>query len=216
MDEADARLADMAESGCVYIGFGAESASEHTLTLMKKGGHILRNGLEATKVNGTIYQFPKTMMNGIKNCHDTGIHPNCTWIMGYPGETLEDLKISVAFILWQQEFWSSFYPAGTPEHTNALEAVNRKMFTATAYPGTEMWKVVRSDLKKNFNITFDADGEPVCDENFHQYVLELDDATKVLTSLSGADVNYGAMPMDTFLSAREHIDNDQIEKILEM
>jgi len=216
MDEADARLADMAESGCVYIGFGAESASEHTLTLMKKGGHILRNGLEATKVNGTTYQFPKTMMNGIKNCHDTGIHPNCTWIMGYPGETLEDLKISVAFILWQQEFWSSFYPAGSPEHANALEAVNRKMFTATAYPGTEMWKVVRADLKKHFNITFDADGEPVCDENFHQYVLELDDATKVLTSLTGTDVNYGAMPIDIFLSTREHIDNNQIEKILEM
>ena len=216
MDEADARLVDMAESGCVYIGFGAESASEHTLTLMKKGGHILRNGLEEIKVNGTFYKFPKTMINGIKNCHDTGIHPNCTWIMGYPGETLEDLKISVAFILWQQEFWSSFYPAGSPEHANALEAVNRKMFTATAYPGTEMWKVVRPDLKKHFNITFDTDGDPVCDENFHQYVLELDDATKVLNSLSGEDVNYGAMELDVFLTAREHVNNDQIEKILEM
>ena len=31
MDEADARAFDMAESGCVYIGFGAESASAHTL-----------------------------------------------------------------------------------------------------------------------------------------------------------------------------------------
>jgi len=216
MDEADARLVDMAESGCVYIGFGAESASEHTLTLMKKGGHILRNGLEEIKVNGTNYKFPKTMVNGIKNCHDTGIHPNCTWIMGYPGETLEDLKTSVAFILWQQKFWSSFYPAGTPEHANALEAVNRKMFTATAYPGTEMWKTVQPDLKKHFNIMFDETNTPICDENFHQYVLELDDATKVLNSLSGEDVNYGAMSSDTFLEARSHIDNNEIEKILEM
>jgi radical SAM superfamily enzyme YgiQ (UPF0313 family) len=216
MDEADARLMDMAESGCVYIGFGAESASDHTLTLMKKGGHILRNGLEEIKVNGTNYKFPVTMVDGIKNCHDAGIHPNCTWIMGYPGETLHDLKTSVAFIMWQQEFWSSFYPAGTTEHANALQAVNRKMFTATAYPGTEMWKVVRPDLKKYFNITFDEMGDPVCDENFHQYVLELDDATKVLNSLTGEDVNYGAMHLDTFLEAREHVNNDEIEKILEM
>ena len=76
--------------------------------------------------------------------------------------------------------------------------------------------MVRPDLKKHFNITFDADGDPICDENFHQYVLELDDATKVLNSLSGEDVNYGAMELDVFLAAREHVNNDQIEKILEM
>ena len=52
MDEADARAYDMAESGCVYIGFGAESADEHTLTKMQKGGFILKNGLVPTKVNG--------------------------------------------------------------------------------------------------------------------------------------------------------------------
>ena len=55
MDEADERLIDMAKSGCVYIGFGAESADEHTLTLMNKGGFILRNGMTPIKVNGSLY-----------------------------------------------------------------------------------------------------------------------------------------------------------------
>ena len=59
MDEADERAYKMAESGCVYIGFGAESADEHTLTRMQKGGFILKNGLVPTKVNGNTYQFPK-------------------------------------------------------------------------------------------------------------------------------------------------------------
>tara|TARA_R110002072_G_scaffold42805_3_gene120684 strand:- start:2520 stop:4214 length:1695 start_codon:yes stop_codon:yes gene_type:complete len=216
MDEADARLKPMAESGCVYIGFGAESASERVLTFMNKGGFILRNGLEEVTVNGKKYEVPITMTNAIRNCHETGIHPNCTWIMGYPGEELQDLKISTAFILWQQEYWSSFHPAGTEEHKNALAAVNRKMFTATAYPGTAMWDVVKPQLKKHFNISFDNFGKPVCDENFHKYVLELDDATKVLNSLNGEMVNFSDMPLDTFLEAREHVDNDEIEKILEM
>ena len=57
VDEADERAFDMARGGCVYIGFGAESASPHTLKHMKKGGFILKNGLTPTKVDGKIYEF---------------------------------------------------------------------------------------------------------------------------------------------------------------
>ena len=206
----------MAESGCAYIGFGAESASEKILTLMNKGGFILKNGMEVVCINGRDYEVPLTMTNAIRNCHETGIHPNCTWIMSYPGEQLQDLKISVAFILWQQEYWSSFHPTGTEEHTDALAAVNSNMFTATAYPGTAMWNVVKPQLQEYFDIKFDFLGKPICDENFHKYILELDDATKVLNSNSGEMVNFSDMPLDTFLKAREHIDNNEIEKVLEM
>jgi len=216
MDEADARLKDMAASGCVYIGFGAESASDRVLKLMNKGGFILRNGMEEIKVHGKTYSFPKTMTDAVRNCYDAGIHPNCTWIMGYPGEKLEDLKTSIAFILWQQEYWSRLHTPGTSEHKQALAAVNRKMFTATAYPGTAMWKTVRPHLKKYFNISFDKFNRPVCDDNFHSYALELDDATKVLNSLTGEMVNFSDMHIDTFLEARRHIDNDEIEKVLDM
>jgi hypothetical protein len=90
------------------------------------------------------------------------------------------------------------------------------MFTATAYPGTEMWKVVRKDLKKHFDIEYDGLGDPICDDNFHNYVLELDDATKILNDKNGDPVNFGSMPMNQFLQVREYIDNDQLEKVLEM
>ena len=217
MDEAvDQRIFDMAESGCVYIGFGAESASEHTLTNMKKGGFILRNGTIPTTVNGKTYNFPSTMVNAIKNCKTAHIHPNCTWIMAYPGEELKHLQTSVAFILWQQEFWSKSYAAGTTADISTREAVNKKMFVATAYPGTEMWNVVKPKLQEHFDISFDVGGDPVCDDAFHNYVLELDDATKVLNNKNGEPVNFGATSTKTFLQAREYVDTNQLEKILGM
>ena len=39
---------------------------------------------------------------------------------------------------------------------------------------------------------------------------------KILNDKDGNPVNFGEMPLDQFLLAREYIDNDQIEKILEM
>ena len=216
MDEADERIFDMAKSGCVYIGFGAESASPHTLTLMKKGGFILRNGLTPKKINGAVHEFPTTMVTAVENCKSSGVHGNCTWIMGFPGEKLEHLKTSVAFILWQEKFWTKGASPGSIEYDLLKDGVNKKMFTATAYPGTAMWRTVSDQLVENFDISFNSHGDPICDENFHKYVLELDDATKVLNNKNGDPVNFGEMPMDTFLQAREYIDSGQIEKILEM
>ena len=90
------------------------------------------------------------------------------------------------------------------------------MFTATAYPGTAMFneKPVREKLTNNFGITFDDKGDPNCDERFHKYVLELDDATKVLSDTQGNPVNYSDVPIDQFMLAREFVDSDQVEKIL--
>ena len=125
-------------------------------------------------------------------------------------------QTSVAFIKWQQDFWTEGLTPGTEQYNNALASVNSRMFTATAYPGTEMWNAVRPNLTKHFDISFNKFGQPVCDENFHNYVLELDDATKVLNDKDGQPVNFGELPMETFLEAREHIDSGKIENILEM
>ena len=156
------------------------------------------------------------MMTAMQNCKKTGVHGNCTWIMAFPGEELRHLQTSVAFIKWQQEFLSKDFTPGTKEHSSAVKSVNAKMFTATAYPGTEMWRMVKPKLTEHFGISFDTRGQPVCDQAFHNYVLELDDATKVLNDRNGNPVNFGGMPIDKFLEAREHIDSGQIEKILDM
>ena len=227
LDEADARLEPMAEAGCIYIGFGAESASATVLERMKKGGFILRprgakeNQLVEVPINGHLWGFARTMKEGYENCIRLGIHGNCTWIAGYPGETKYDLQTSVAFILWQRDLVTRGLTPGSEQHTNMAQSVNEKMFTATAYPGTSMFKEegVQRLLKLNFGIRFERQGlewHPVCDEAFHRYVLELDDATKVLEGNSGEPLYFGEMPVDEFLQARGHIDSGHIERILDM
>jgi len=194
LDES-AKFPLMAEAGCIYLGFGAESASPSVLRVMKKG--ILNKEI---------------MMKGIIECENAGIHASCTWIMAYPTETLEDLKMSVAFIKWQEDFYVS--------RGKSADSVNKKMFTATWYPGTEMLNhpKVKRILHEIFGINFNpTTGEPVCDENFRQYLLELDDATKLLHNpKTGEPLNFSDMPMDTFVKAREYIDSGEIDKILEM
>lgn len=197
------KLKMMKKAGCIYIGFGGESAHPEVLKNMGKGGQILSRGI--VKING--YNFPETMVEAIKNTEALGIHGNCTWIMGYPGETLEQLKTTVAFIKWQQEIYRD------------PNSVNKNMFVATAYPGTEMCKhpIVRQKLSENFGVQFHPQTlEPIRDENLRQYILLLEDATKTLFNKAGKPLNFSAMPDDVFLQAKQYIERGQIFKILDM
>jgi radical SAM superfamily enzyme YgiQ (UPF0313 family) len=206
------RIDLMARSGCIYVGFGAESASPRVLTSMMKGGQILSNGIERVNIDGQQYEFPRTMVDGIKNCQTAGIHANCTWIMAYPSETIEDLKTSVAFMLWQERFYSQF--------GKSSDSVNKRMFVATWYPGTEMSRNPKVMLMLNsvFGIKFDPrTKEPICDESFERYILELDDATKMMQNpVTGQPLNYSDMPTDIFTRAKDLIDSGKTLDILEI
>jgi radical SAM superfamily enzyme YgiQ (UPF0313 family) len=203
---APLRVDAMRRSGCVYIGFGAESANKHTLSDMGKGGFILSNGVD--RVGG--HEFPRTMMAGVQNTKRAGIHANLTWIMGYPGETLERLQTSVAFMEWQEAFYRTC--------GDAAGTVNKQMFVATAYPGTEMFAHprVREVLGEKFGLRFTPDNAAVVDPALRAYVLELDDATKVLSGADGSPVYFGAMPEDQFLRARELAEAGKTHDILGM
>ena len=206
------RIKLMAEAGCVYIGFGPESASRKILDALGKGGHTLQNGFVKVAVDGGRHEFPRSMIDGIRNCQDAGIHANCTWIMGSPTETLDDLKETANFIRWQEEFYA--------KNGISSDAVNKRMFTLTWYPGTEIIRYpgVRDPLARVFGITFDHEThEPICDEKFRQYCLELDDATKILCDPGTGDpLNFSEIPTDQFLEAREYIDRDETFRILDM
>jgi len=211
--EEPLRVKLMAEAGCRYIGFGPESAHPDTLEELGKGGFTLKAGLIPIRVEGRIYYFPKSMVYGIKHTLEAGIHPNCTWIIGNPGETLERLKQTVAFIKWQVDYYQTF---GIPE-----EAVNKRMFTLTWYPGTELINhpKVRSELSRVFGLKFlEVDGkwEPICDEAFYHYCMELDDATKLLFGPDGKPLNFSEMSDNILLKAREYIDSGQLFHILDM
>ncbi len=209
------RVDDMARAGCVYIGFGAESASPGTLENMGKGGFILSNGVK--QVNG--FEFPVSMIEGIKNTNEAGIHGNCTWIMGYPDETLEDLKTSIAFINWQEEEHTRGLLPNTVKYDDAKASINKAVFTATAYPGTEMFKhpKVIEQLQSVFGLTFDPKTNiPITNDNYKKYVLELNDANKLLYADNGRPLNYSAMPDDQFIEVRDMLDTDRIFEVLEL
>jgi len=72
------RVELMAKAGCRYIGFGPESASPKVLEVLGKGGHTLTNGMMEVAVDGRLYSFPTSMVIGIKNALEFGIHANCT------------------------------------------------------------------------------------------------------------------------------------------
>ena len=210
------RIRPMAKAGCVYIGFGPESADAEVLKAINKGGQTLSNGFEEVVIDGRTYNFPRSMTMATRNCLEFGIHANCTWIMGLPTETGERLKNTVPFIRWQEELYA--------KHGIPPEAVNKQLFTLTWYPGTEMIKYekVRRELTRVFGITFQKSDSPtgpyesVCDENFYRYLLELDDATKVLHGQDGEPLNFSDMSTEIFLQARECVDSDQLFRILDM
>ena len=60
-------------------------------------------------------------------CRKTGVHPNVTWMMGWPGETRAQVRETAQFILQY-----------APE--------NKNLFVATAYPGTGLWDMVESQV----------------------------------------------------------------------
>lgn len=68
------------KSGLVQITLGLESGSNNTLNLMKKG---------ITTKQGEF---------AIKKCNDHGIIARCSFIIETPGESLEDIKQTVAFV----------------------------------------------------------------------------------------------------------------------
>ncbi len=207
------RIKLMAEANCKYVGFGPESAHPDTLEELGKGGFTLKAGLIPVGVNGHTYYFPKAMIYGTKHTMEAGIHANMTWIKFNPGETLERLKQTVAFIKWQIDYYATF---GIPE-----EAVNKNMFTLTWYPGTELINhpKVRLELSRVFGLNFqriNGKWDPVCDEAFYRYCLELDDATKLLHGPDGEPLNFSEMPNDLALQINEYVSSGQTLRILDI
>ena len=196
------RVDAMAEAGCVYIGFGAESANPRVLNAMQKGGFMNANG--TVRINGR--DLPRTMVVGYENVIAQKIHGNCTWIRGHISEDISALQDSCAFILWQREL------------VGKKENVNSRFFTSTFYPGTAMGKhpKVQARLAEGFGLKFDVNGQPVCNDDLLEYVLQLDDADKVLVDKNGNDVFYSEMTPSQFKKCSELLDAGDLEAVMRL
>ena len=73
-------LKAMKDAGCRLVFIGAESGSQHVLDLMGKQIKVASN-----------FSF-------LDRCNRLGIKTWCNIILGYPGETLEDLEMTRKFI----------------------------------------------------------------------------------------------------------------------
>lgn len=102
-------LKHLAKSGCVYLGFGGESANVDILKDMEKGNE------------------PEQMARVIGYCREVGIFPNTTFMWGWDGETREQIRDTVRFMLKH-----------TPEQ--------RSLFHATAYMNTGLFAAVKDKV----------------------------------------------------------------------
>ncbi len=109
VDQVDPEILTlMKQAGCVWIGFGVESADAEILKNMNKKSD------------------PITAQSAIKMVRDVGIWANATFIAGYPGETKESLIKTAKFMRDNQclnsMFFATPYP-GTVLYEDAKERI---------------------------------------------------------------------------------------------
>jgi len=101
-------LKSMKSAGCVFIGYGIESGSQ-----------LILNNIDKQVTVGQA-------KNAIRLTREAGIYPDCSFMIGYPGETTATLRETIDFI---------------KEMDLPLEG---GFFFTTPYPSTSLW----SDAKE--------------------------------------------------------------------
>lgn len=98
-----ALLRAMRDAGCVQIDVGVESGSSRILKAMHKG------------------VSPEQYIDAFDLIHAAGLRTGASFIVGYPGETEEEIRATQALAKRLRSEWTVF-------------------FFATPYPGTELWR----------------------------------------------------------------------------
>lgn len=102
-------LSIMKKAGCIQVDIGVESGSQKVLNILKKGIKI------------------EQIKAAFKLCKKVGVQSFASIIIGTPGETLEDIKL-------------------TEQLVKEIKADYTEFFFATPYPGTELYKIA---IEKN-------------------------------------------------------------------
>lgn len=83
-------LKEMKHAGCKTIWFGVESGSPHILEKLSKGVTV------------------EQIMEAFRLCRDIGIRTACSFMMGIPGETIEDMENSLKLAKKLDPDWCQF------------------------------------------------------------------------------------------------------------
>lgn len=111
-------IRELKGAGCIHIDIGAESGSDKILKQMKKGITVrqTRDAIAAIK--------------------KYGIHTGVTFIIGSPGETMEDVE-------------------ETRQLANEIDADYTQFFIMTPYPGTELYDYAKENNLLPDTLTYD-------------------------------------------------------------
>lgn len=112
VDEVDEQLLElMRHANCEWIGYGVEALDQKVLRNMRKGN---------------IKEYKEQAERAIRLTKEVGIWCNCTFIVGYPGETWQSLKSTAQFMLDND--------------------VRNNMFYSTPYPSTKLFNEVEDKI----------------------------------------------------------------------
>ena len=112
-------IKELKEAGCVHIDIGAESGSDEILKEMKKGITV------------------KQIKDAIAMIKKYKIHTGVTFIIGSPGETMQDIE-------------------ATRELAYEIDADYTQFFIMTPYPGTELYSYAKENKLIPDTLTFDS------------------------------------------------------------
>jgi radical SAM superfamily enzyme YgiQ (UPF0313 family) len=152
-------LKRMAETGCVWIGYGIESGSQTILDAMNKKARVAQ------------------AKEAIRNTRKAGIYPNTTFIFGYPGESLQSIQETIDFKkemgIECGSFFATPYP-GTPLYEQIRNRIpdeerfihslgNATEFTInlTHFADDELFRL-KERMDGNLDVAERQDCEPPC------------------------------------------------------
>ncbi len=124
------------KAGCRMLMFGIETGSKNVLTAIRKPNNL--QTIEAT----------------INACVNSGILPITTFIIGFPGETIEDVKETIQL-------------------AKDLNGALVSMFYFTPLPGTEIYRNLIAENKLVDKVTLEDHSEIVELENVYENFSEI-------------------------------------------
>lgn len=115
----------LAQAGFVALRFGVDAFSRNTLKLQAKG------------------YTPETVSQNLKDCWESGIYTEINWVIGVPGETMDDVREGIDLILSNRNY------IGRVANINPLMLVNGSVYWIDPEGHNIHFKVPKEELYKN-------------------------------------------------------------------
>ena len=126
-------LTELKKTGCWMIQVGIESGNIKSLELIKKASYSSAFKPDPNDPNGRPYLLNKYEQE-IRNCQKLGIQVMASYILGLPGETIEDVETTISF-------------------AKKLATETALFFLPVPYPGSHLLTQAKEDggLKENMS-----------------------------------------------------------------